>query len=293
MSTSYTPRIVDPPAGSIRAADAALKLWGDATSGFVNDWIFVSNETIHTMVFSLAPGARFGHSPDYRTNLGADEIYHVLTGVLVLANPETGEVHRIEPGEAIAFGPDTWHHGVNHSTEELRVVEFFAPPPATGASQPYANTRPYLDEPRYVQDGWLGRWPSAQEQARAGHTQRPVRRGDVMWRLEGRENPLLTGISLSTDQLTSGCVELLPGQRGDPAAHGGELSGYVVAGRLNLCLLDPEGNSRRHRWFEAVAGDGFRVPAGAPYQYFNMTAEPVRLLFGVAPSYLPPDADPG
>jgi quercetin dioxygenase-like cupin family protein len=111
----------------------------------------------------------------------------------------------------------------------------------------------------------------------------------VLWRLEGRENAVLTGIHLSTENLTSGVVELLPGQRSDPSSHAGELTGFVVDGRLNLCLLDPGGDSRSNRWFEAHAGDGYLVPEGAPYQYFNMTAEPVRLLFGVAPGYLPPD----
>ena len=290
MSVTYSPRLVSPPPGSIRAEDAALKLWGDASSGFVNDWIYVSNEKIQQLVFSLPPGARFAHSESYRTNLGADEIFYVLTGVLVLANPETGEVHRIEPGEAVWFGPDTWHHGFSHGSETLRVLEFFAPPPATGSSQPYANTKPYLSEPRYVQDEWVGRWPAAAEEAGAGHTQHVIRPDDVLWRVEGEENHVLVGIRLSTEQLTSGSIELLPGQRSDPRAHGGDVAGYVLDGRLNLLLLDESGDSRAHKWFQVDVEDGFFVPAGTRYQYFNMTDRPVRALFGVAPAYLPGDA---
>jgi quercetin dioxygenase-like cupin family protein len=286
MTTTYRPTVVTPPPGTIRAVDATLKLWGDEASGFVNDWIYVSNDNIQLLLFSLAPGARFGHSERHRTNLGADELFYVLDGVLVLANPETGEVHRVERGEAVCFGPDTWHHGVSQGTETLRVLEFFAPPPATGSSQPYANTKPYLTTPTYTQDDHLGDWPAAAERAREHHTQRVVRSADVLWRLEG-DAGVLVGIMLSTAELTSGIIELLPGQRSDVRTHGGDLAGYVVDGRLNLLL--PEGVDDRpgKLWFQVEQDDGFFVPVGVPYRLFNMTDEPVHLLFGVAPRYLP------
>jgi quercetin dioxygenase-like cupin family protein len=289
MTASYRPTVVTPPPGAVRAADAALKLWGDDTSGYVNDWIYVSNDNIQQLVFSLAPGSRFGHSERHRTNLGADEIFYVLSGVLVLANPETGEVHRVARGEAVWFGPDTWHHGVSQGTETLRVLEFFAPPPATGSSQPYANTKPYLSTPTYVQDEWLGAWPTASAQAREQHTQHLVREADVLWRLEGDEHELLVGILLSTEQLTCGSVELLPGRRSDFRSHAGDCAGYVVNGRLNLLLPEGSEGSAGKLWFQVEQDDGFFVPAGIPYQLFNMTDRPVRVLFGVAPTYLATD----
>jgi mannose-6-phosphate isomerase-like protein (cupin superfamily) len=133
MAITDKSRLVSPPPGSIRFEDTVLKLWGDDISGFVNDWIYVANEKIQQLVFSIPPAARFAHSPEYRTNLGADEIFYVLSGVLALANPMTGEVHRIKAGKAAWFGPDTWHNGFSCGTEELRVLEFFAPPPSTGS----------------------------------------------------------------------------------------------------------------------------------------------------------------
>jgi quercetin dioxygenase-like cupin family protein len=284
MTAAYRPTVVTPPPGAVRAADVALKLWGDDTSGYVNDWIYVSNDKIQQLVFSLAPGARFGHSERHRTNLGADEIFYVLSGVLVLANPETGEVHRVEPGEAVWFGPDTWHHGVSQGTETLRVLEFFAPPPATGSSQPYANTKPYLSTPTYVQDDWLGAWPAAAAQARERHTQHVVRRDDALWRLEGED--VLVGILLSTEQLTCGSIELRPGQRTEVRSHsGGDCAGYVVDGRLNLLLPEGVDGNGGKLWFQVDVDDGFFVPAGVAYRLFNMTDCPVRLLFGVAPAY--------
>ncbi|HZU19909.1 MAG TPA: cupin domain-containing protein [Gaiellaceae bacterium] len=285
MSTTYRPTVVTPPPGAVRAADAALKLWGDEASGFVNDWIYVSNEKIQQLVFSLSPGERFRHSERHRTNLGADELFYVLSGVLLLANPETGEVHRVERGDAVWFGPNTWHHGVSHGTETLRVLEFFAPPPATGSSQPYANTKPYLSSPTYTQDDLLGDWPAGRDRAHARHTQHVLRRADLLWRLEGDEG-LPVGILLSTPELTCGSIELLPGQRTGVRTHGGDCAGYVVEGRLNLLLPEGVDGSPGKLWFQMERDDGFFVPAGVPYRLFNMTDAPVHVLFGVAPTYL-------
>ncbi len=133
--------------------------WGDEEAGFVEDWIYVSSQLIHAIVFGLPPGGAFRHSDSFRTVFAADELLHVLQGTLVLANPETGEVVRAEPGESVFFRRDTWHHGFSYGDEPLRVLEFFAPPPATGTSGAYARTRPYLEESRYAFDGVVGSPP--------------------------------------------------------------------------------------------------------------------------------------
>ncbi|HET7309307.1 MAG TPA: cupin domain-containing protein [Actinomycetota bacterium] len=281
-------RLVSPAPGAVPASKAVLKLWGDERSGQVHDLIYVSNEKLQLMLFSMPPGGWFGHSEDHRTVLAADELYCVLRGTLVLANPETGEVHRIGRGEAISFGRDTWHHGFNHGTEPVEVLEFFAPPPATGTSQPYARTRPYLSESTYVRDAWLGRWPQSAKEARAEDTQHPVE--DILWRLEGTDDPVLVGIYLSTSELTAGSLDVLPGQRSDPLVRGGDEAGYVVSGRMSLFLPeDPDPDGPGNGWHVVEAGDGWFVPAGMPHRYFNMGDEPVHALFGVAPGYLQSD----
>ena len=289
MTVTQPSRLVSPGPGAIPHESAVLKLWGDDVSGRVNDWIYVPNDKIQQMVFSLVPGGGFGHSRDHRTNLGADELYYVLSGTLVLANPQTGEVHRLRKGEAIRFGRDTWHHGFSYGPETLRVLEYFAPPPATGSSQPYARTKPYLETPAYVQDEWIGRWPVSAKEAAARHTQHVITADDVLWRLEGSEHRILVGIFLSTDELTAGYIELLPGQRSDTRVHGGDQAGYVLEGRLNLFLPEDPGPGPGNGWFQMEEDDGYFVPAGTPHRYYNMTAEPVRLMFGVAPTYRPDD----
>jgi quercetin dioxygenase-like cupin family protein len=266
-------------------AQVTRHLWGDEASGMVDDWIYVSSDKIHQLVFGLAPGQAFRHSPEFRTVFGADEVLYVLAGRFGCANPETGEVQVAEPGEAIFFRRDTWHHGFSLGTEPLRVLEFFAPPPSTGTSGAYARTRPYVEQPAYTQDQWLGRLPMESAAAAAGRSMRVLRDADLHWRLEGRAQTALVGLYCATEHLTVGRLRLLPGQRSDIVVRGGDEGLYLLSGQLNVLAPEAEGQ----RWFELHPRDGFYLPQGAPRQYQNLTAEPVELLFGVAPRYLPGD----
>jgi len=289
MTTANSPSTyptVAPAPGAISHDRVVLKLWGDAGSGYVSDEVYVSNEQIHMMVFSLPPNGRFVHSDRSRTYFSADELYFVLAGSMFLANPETGEVHLVDQGEAIHFGPDVWHHGFNAGPTELRVLELFAPPPATGTSQAYARTKPNLEISRYVQDQWLEAWPHRAEDARQLDTQRKITSEDSLWRLEGAAGQLPIGIWLSTPRLTVGMMTLLPGQRSEVVSRGGDLAGYVLEGQLNVHLADAPAAGQANGWHQMNEGDGLFIPAHEPHRYFNVTDEPVRMIFGVAPAYL-------
>jgi quercetin dioxygenase-like cupin family protein len=65
--------------------------------------------------------------------------------------------------------------------------------------------------------------------------------------------------------------------------HDGDEALYILDGSLNVRLLDTDGQS----WFELKPKDGFYLPAGTPHQYYNISGQPVRALFAVAPRYLP------
>jgi mannose-6-phosphate isomerase-like protein (cupin superfamily) len=264
-------------------AKVTRHLWGDEASGTVDDWIYVSSDKIHQLVFGLAPGQAFRHSPEFRTVFGADEVLYVLAGRFACANPETGEVQVAAAGEAIFFRRDTWHHGFNIGTVPLRVLEFFAPPPSTGTSGAYARSRPYVEQSRYVQDQWLGRFPMESAALEAQQSMRVLRDADLHWRLEGSNQTALVGLYAATEHLTVGRMILLPGQRSDVVTRGGDTGLYVLEGTLNI--LTPESDGQR--WFELDPRDGFYVPQSVPHQYQNLTAEPVELLFGIAPQYLP------
>lgn len=284
MSYSSSPRPTFDRPTAIPYGQVTRHLWGDDVSGRVDDWIYASSLKIHQLVFGLPPSGAFRHSPDYRTVFGADEVLFVLQGVYASANPETGEVHVAKPGEAIFFRKDTWHHGFNVSTEPLRVLEYFAPPPATGTSGAYARTRPYVDKPRYGRDEWLGRLPMENAKLAKSNTMTVLREADIHWRLEGEKQGALVGLFAATEHLTAGKVVLMPGQAGGLERHGGDESLYVAKGRLNV--LTPEADGQK--WFELNPRDGFFVPEGAPHQYHNLSAEPAEFYFGVAPRYLVP-----
>ena len=274
----------DTEARHIEFGAAELKLWGDPASGQVNDWIFHAGQRIVHLVFSMPPGNRFTQSQAWRPIYGADEVYYVLAGNLALANPQTGEVVRAGPGEAVRFHPNTWHHGFSLGPGELRILEFFAPAlpglAVPEAGDGYGMSQPEPAAARYVRDGLLARWPAGA--AGTAATLHPVRPGDVLWRMEGRHELVLAGILLSTPHLTVASIELLPGRSSDVRQHGGDLSLHLLEGRLNVLLPD----ATPPRWYELAAGDGFFAPAGTRHRYVNMAGTPARMLTGVAPTYL-------
>ena len=260
----------------VRFDDAQQHAWGDEISGKVFDRLFVSSSKIHHLVFELAPHAGFTHSDAYRTIFAAYEVMFVLSGELVLANPETGEVVRALPGEAVAFGPDTWHHGFNESGETLRILEFFAPPPSTGTSGAYARTKPLLERSTYTRDELLAAWPAA---SGSRTTLRVVRETDYLWRLEGEGRRSLFGVIASSPDLTVGKLQLPPGRGTDPRRHGGDMSLMVVDGELTAFLAD--GVER-----ELHTLDGLYVPEGEVYRLENRSGSLAAIVCGVAPRYV-------
>ena len=284
-----SPRPSFASAAVIARADAVRHVWGDAESGEVLDRIYVSNDRIHQLLFEISPGGQFTHSASFRTVFGADEVLYALDGDLVVANPQTGQVVRVWPGEAVFFGPDTWHHAFNWGTGPARVLEFFAPPPSTGTSGAYAQQRPLLESSSYSSDDVLGRAvPGARaEGGGAGTaTARPgrltvVRPQDYIWQLDGDRAPVLTGIIASTPRLTVVRCEVRGTGWSGWLSQAGDTGGYVLSGAL---LLQLDGRA----WHELHPGDGFYLPGGERYQVRNAAAGVTSYLAGSAPT-----GDPG
>src|SRR3954453_18734068 len=112
---------------ALLAAERPHQIWGDPAAGQVVDHLYVSNEKVHLLVFEMPPGASFKHSAEVKTIFDSDQLHYVLSGVLAMTNPETGEVHRALPGEAVFFRRDTWHHGFSVGMDSLRILECIAP----------------------------------------------------------------------------------------------------------------------------------------------------------------------
>lgn len=281
MKYSPSPRPTFDGPAAIPYGAVTRYLWGDDEAGEVADWIYVSSGQIHQIVYGLPAGGAFTHSDQFRTIFAADVLYYVLSGILVLANPATGEVQRLLPGEAALFRRDTWHHAFSIGAEPLRVLEYFAPPPSQGTSGAYARAQPLLEERRYSRDEWLGRWPFDAAAEAKSRTIHPIREGDLLWQMEGTTRPMLVGLLVSTEHLTVGRIDLQPGQRSEIECHGGDEAIYVLSGTLNV---RPQGENGPG-WLELHPKDGGYLPADTPHQYYNISGEPVSFLFGVAPSY--------
>ena len=243
----------------IRRADVTRHVWGDAAAGEVYDWIYASTERVHMLVFGLSPGGGFRHSEDFRTIFAADELLHVLQGVLVIADPETGEVQRAGTGESVFFRRDTWHHAFALGPEPLRVLELFAPPPAAGASSAYARAQPYLEQSRYADDALLGHWPPASPPRARLRVLRPA---DVLWR---RDLGVLCGVLVSTEHLTVATLEIGPGEAAAPHEHGGDEVLMVLDGTLWVRAWFDGGV----HVFELEPEDVCYLPAGSRHEYRN------------------------
>lgn len=283
MGYSSSPRPTFERATPIPYMSVTRHLWGDKESGEVADWIYVSSSKVHCLVFGLPPRGWFRHSDSFRTIFGADVTYLVLSGVMVIANPETGEVHRAIAGDTAFFRRDTWHHVYNYSAEALRVLEFFAPPPSTGSSGAYAKEKPLLVENKYTRDEWLGQLALDDNKLRRGNSIKIVRDAGLEWRLHGSGFPTLVGLVVSTEHLTVGKILLLSGQNTDLETHGGDEALYVTEGVINLRVDD----GQLPNWFEIKTGDGCYIPQGVAHEYYNISGGQATAIFGVAPRYVP------
>ena len=269
----------------IRYGEAARHVWGDDEAGRVADLIYLSNRNLHAIVFELSPGAAFTHSESYRTVFGADEVMVVLEGKFVLANPETGEVQRAKRGEAIFFRKDTWHHGFNVGQSAVRVLEFFAPPPATGASGEYARKRPYLAKEDWHYGGFEGipRRAAGSRGAPARRTLEKLAEADLSLELLGGAPKAVAGLFASTEFLRVGQLELNPGTRVTQQHQVGDILVYIDEGSLAVSLPDHSTHPR----FDLGPRDAMFIPEGVTFEYQNGSAEPVCAYFGQAPTQKP------
>lgn len=273
-----TPRPTFDEPTRLAAADNTRHIWGDAQSGFVIDRVYLSSEMLHVLDFAMPPGGRFGHSPENPTIFAADELLYVLDGELLLSDPSTGETQRIEAGEAAFFARDTWHHGRSGSENGVRVLEFFSPTPATGASSAYAKSQPYLETTKTVDQRILGNWPTHATKVRDEQRITPVRQHDVAWATLGE---LELEFLASTEHLTVMRSHLAAGSASLPEQHPGEEFVFVLSGQL--IVNTPTATAANCLYLDA--GDGAVIPPGVPHSYLASGNEQATWLTGIGPGW--------
>ncbi len=278
MAEEYPLVAFDRPSRIPRAA-ALHHVWGDSRSQTTMDEIYVSTDTVSQVIFSLGPGARFKDSAVNGTIYPADQIYYVLRGTFAVECPETSEVVCAGPGEAIYFGPDTWHHGYNWGTGRTSVLEFSAP--SARESVRYAAERSPPPAARSEPGGPL-RWPVEGSSPRAIPALRKLWHltpRDRFWVVDGEEAHTLTGVLAATHRFTAAELRLPPFHEVEPRRHEGEETGYVVSGMVEIHLS----GAHAEAWLELREGDGYYLPAHTEHSYVNADNGLARLLTQVVP----------
>lgn len=265
--------------------DATRFLWGDEEAQYVNDYIYGKNARIGCVVFTLRPRGFFKVSTTWKPYYNQHRFYYVVRGQLTIQDPESGDVVVAIPGDAIHWRGAKWHFGYNFSDEEVFVLDWYAPQerPQSVTEVEFAKTKPELAEAKAGRDDLLGRWPAAASTKRSDDLEKGsvvrLTIDDTLNFVHGKDNPLLERIFVSTDELTGGVVDLLPGQRGDSRSHAGEKVIFALRGKVNIYL--PE----TFDWFELNPKDALYLPANTPHQFWNYSAEPSSLAFHIVPGY--------
>jgi quercetin dioxygenase-like cupin family protein len=260
-----------------RYDDALRFAWGDDESGQTLDWIHVSTEEIAQMVFDMPSGSHYGQSDEWKDVYDSDLVWRVLSGSVVILDPDTGEVGRAFAGESFWFQGEMRRYAYSVGAELARVIEF-AVPTAIWCER-HARQQSRTAHPKFSQDEFLHGWPARMEEQRAASRIRVLRSEDLFWRLDGRENVTLIGLLVSTQRLTVGESRLLPGQRTDEVTHQSPMTMFVQEGSLRVQL------PTTGEWLEANAQDGVYLPANTPHWLINADNAPATALFQVVGEY--------
>ncbi len=272
-----TPRPVFTEPRLITRRERAHHVWGDAESGFVTDRVIVSSDQLHVLEFDLPPGGEFRHSPANQTVFGADILYYVLEGTLILANPETGEVRRTRAGTGELFHRGTWHNGFSSTAEPLRVLEFFSPPPARGTASTFAKAQTPLSTARYADNRWTGRWPEARAEREASASFFHVDDDLALWTMRDSRASHLVAILVDTPFLSVGHGLVAPGHVEDFRLVEHESVLVVTEGELWVDVWSELGG------FQAMSlsmGDAAFLPVGCSERVLVRGKETARYLRG-------------
>lgn len=269
----------------VRRNDATHYLWGDEASGQVNDIIYGKNENVESVIYTLPPGGYFVASDRWRPIFDQHRFYYVLQGELTIHDPKSGDIAHAMPGQAIHWTGNRWHFGYNFSDEETWVLDWFAP---HTRSRDVVFEEEYKERPEPIAPcngryDLLGKWPQAlpatRKQAFEQGAPVTLSRHDALHIVHGSQRRTLEHIYVSTDKLTAGIVELMPGVKGDVHAHPGEKVILATKGRMHVYL------PTLFEWFELCSLDCLYLPKDTPHQYWNYSGARAEFAFQVVPRY--------
>jgi quercetin dioxygenase-like cupin family protein len=269
----------------VRKWEATRFLWGDEESGQVSDLIYGRGERISAVSYSLGPGHWFGASKVWKPLYDQHRFYYVVQGSLAIHDPQSGQVEVATRGNAITWRGARYHFGYNTGTDEVVVLDWFAPPDR-GLDTPEIATMPDKPEVGEIAGGryeLLGAWPDRRPEVLTRTLSEgglaTVGPATALHFAQGSRRPLLVSILSSSSHLTAGTFSLAAGGKSEPEQHPGDEVVYAVSGQLHVHLTE------RGDWFELNPLDCLYIPEGILHEYWSYGAGPVTAAFCVAPKY--------
>jgi mannose-6-phosphate isomerase-like protein (cupin superfamily) len=257
----------------VRRADVPYTLWGDDEAGYVNDLFYVMSAQMMLLAVTLPPGGRWRSSDQCRAFYDTHECVYVVDGQFTCQDPETGEVRTVQSGEMLSMGEKRWHFGYNFGREDLKMLEFIAPPAAQGAFAGVARPRELL--------GWdataLKNWP--RESKRGADNLRVCRLADTVEAIIGDANPVLCRVLSCTDKVFLGVLTISPGSRSDELTFPFDVCYYGEGGEVTLHV------SSRGNYFAIRKSDVAFLPARTAHRLFNHTGQTLQMLIGGAGNF--------
>jgi len=202
-------------------------------------------------------------------------LLYVLNGTMVIGNPQTGELHRVEKGEFIYFSKDTWHHAFNYSNEDLQVLEFFSPPPLTGTSGAYAKQKPLLRNFRYGQNYTLDPLKLSNKKK----SFKKINKNEINWSLIGENQEQLMGTIVNTKNLKVHILKVLGGQSTPKINFVNHSVFFILENKLKVTL------SNKKSKLAVNYKDSVYLKSGDCLQFYNQSRKEASIIVCEGISY--------
>lgn len=131
----------------------------------------------------------------------------------------------------------------------------------------------------------LGRWPVEGKKARHARKIIPIRAGDQLPLIHGKERHVLFSFIVSNDYINIALLHVGVGGLSEVESHKGDELLYALEGDLVVQLEETAGEKRSavsmcHHIFQ---GEKCFIPGGTPHKYLNFTAKPIKAFVVIGP----------